>query len=75
MMRSELRATVSSGLTRPPTSTGILPNVGEIDVVTGAAFGGSQLSATQSDGENENEPWEKTFHASAVLLRRENPTR
>ena len=74
MIRSELRATVSSGLTRPPTSTGIFPNFDKIEIV-GRGFGGSQLVTIQSSGENENDCRKKTFHASAVLLRREKPTR
>ena len=44
MIKSELRATVSSGLTRPPTSTGISPNLLK-SKSSFAVFGGIQLAA------------------------------
>src|SRR6266542_5862021 len=47
MMRSELRATVSSGLTRPPTSTGIFPNFAR-STFSLVFFGGRKLAAIQS---------------------------
>src|ERR1051326_7587935 len=43
MIKSELRATVSSGLTRPPTSTGMLPNFAKSNSSFGV-FGGNQLA-------------------------------
>src|SRR5437762_12182573 len=46
MIKSELRATVSSGLTRPPTSTGIFPNVIRSKSSL-AVLGGSQLRAIE----------------------------
>src|SRR5947208_16899904 len=46
MIKSELRATVSSGLTRPPTSTGIFPNVVR-SKSSFAVLGGSQLRAIE----------------------------
>src|SRR5438045_9421963 len=44
MIKSELRPTVSSGLTRPPTSTGILPNFAKSNSSC-AGFVGNQLAA------------------------------
>src|SRR5581483_5766335 len=44
MIRSELRATVSSGFRRPPTSTGILPNFVRSRSPF-AVLGGNQLTA------------------------------
>ena len=44
MIKSELRPTVSSGLTRPPTSTGILPNFAKSNS-SFAGFVGNQLAA------------------------------
>ena len=47
MIKSELRATVSSGLIRPPTSTGISPNLLK-SKSSFAVFGGNQLAAMQA---------------------------
>src|SRR4029453_18658058 len=46
-MRSELRATVSTGFTRPPTCTGIFPNRTKSTSSLGG-LGGNKLAATQS---------------------------
>src|SRR4029453_14621337 len=46
-MRSELRATVSTGFTRPPTCTGIFPNRTKSSSSLGG-LGGNKLAATQS---------------------------
>src|ERR1041385_2635339 len=46
MMRSELRATVSIGLMRPPTSTGIFPKVMR-SAPSRWIFGGAKLATTQ----------------------------
>src|SRR4029450_90084 len=47
MIRSELRATVSSGFTRPPTCTGIFPNRTKSTSPLGG-LDGNKLEATQS---------------------------
>src|SRR5438045_5941500 len=47
MIKSELRATVSSGLIRPPTSTAILPNLLK-SKSSFAVCGGNQLAAMQA---------------------------
>src|SRR4029077_6418700 len=47
MIKSEFRATVSSGLIRPPTSTGISPNLLKSKSSFGV-FGGNQLTAMQA---------------------------
>src|SRR5436853_631443 len=47
MINNELRATVSSGFTRPPTKTGIFPNL-ERSTSSFATLGGIQLPAIQN---------------------------
>src|SRR5262245_11219922 len=47
MIKSELRATVSSGFIRPPTSTGIWPKLLK-SKSSFAVFGGNQLAAMQA---------------------------
>src|SRR4051794_1996286 len=50
MISSELRATVSSGLTRPPTSTGIFPSPlkskSRVAVLDGSQLGAINIAAT-----------------------------
>src|SRR4030095_6373136 len=60
MIKSELRATVSSGFIRPPTSTGISPNLLKSKSSL-CVFGGNQLGTMNAAATPKRIPGRKRF--------------